>query len=983
MRFDFRRLFMVLSLCAPAVLVWQAMAEDATQPLDQAASPGTPADDQAENPLNFPHLDKMSSTIQGCRRQILEGRFSEALQRLDAIKDKKLSDEERAATLKLIDFAYEHGLNPQVKAIEDADPLMGLRLLNLFKPPGDKPGPYAPRLKERIAVLEAKLRSPEAKQMQDIGRAFEQLFLQYQAFPDENKARLEEFVAAHANDAYGPMAQRVLEGKEPTELDVDGIATGLQDVASASAAIAYPSDMGAFKCDVPKNGAEFKKACIDFLKLSEAALKKDTADCPDCTPAFWNWLDRHPEIRTGLLLAKNPVPAQFAANLAAFHRKFGEKTCNRYGQLVLASSLTEQDVSVNYGAMPYKPEDLSENQRKVGAYLIKNNIPFWVFLKDKSGYAERAGASSDDVGDIGKMAYVSHTYPPRVTRSRMEYLRAVIRQQESRLSNVAWPVFPVVTTPYILQNPVAAANNLSQREHAFVWDKYSGGQGMIGYGKYGFEYELPEVKYKKSLWEPNTVVRIIEDGGVCGRMATACVIGEVLLGIPATTAGQPGHCALMEVGFDGKRYNASIGQSVTGTWMNTGPGMLGVSPAIHGLEGTAVSWLALTQTVNRVGMVNYHASLVAGYMADATGDAEAQRRWLDLAIRVNPYHLAAIEKRWGIASDQGANALNKTMQETIMRMAVKPGKGFDDTVLGTEETNIIRKLVGRNLAPMYDKIMIRDGNGDPGPYKIAGTPVDEKVGTPGGAEYKGTDERAVNKDAAKPVALAVTAGPDDKLEVKQDLDLMHRYMVAFAKKGLLYGFTMEVFLKHISKVDPDIAMKMLNDMLAETLKLPPDLETNDEADSPLFVVTKAIGEMSLKLSPQARSNGLHTLCGKIAAGSPRFYKKYNPELVNKKTIFPPEMRPNKAYMMAFEYLQKDLRLSGPKGIELADKAELNMARELAVATYECKKERYKLILDGTGSPPPDGVPKPPDLKKYIYHPKDETPKDDTKKAKAK
>lgn len=945
----FRRLSLTLALMGGgAPFAGQAGAEDAPAGLPPPAA----GEDEtvADNGPPIPGIEKMSPTIQGSRRAILRGDYEGAIKRLEELKGKKIKEEEAAATAKLLDYAYANGIELQLKAIEAADPLKALQLLNLIKPPGS-PGPYAPRFKARIAELEAKVRSPQALALVKAGHEFNAIYDLFQVFPDEAKPKLEAFVAAHGADPYGQMAQRVLEGKTPveeTDLDVGGSGTG--GTALDQAALAYPSEFGAAKGPVPKSLPQLRRACADFLTQSEKVLKNEVADAPECDAKFWRWLDSRPTVRTGLLLAKNPVPAAYVINLAKFYKKFGEKACNKYGQLVLAASLTEADVSI--GSRNYAPEDFTENQKKVGAWLWKNQakVEFWRFLKDPKKYAELAGGSLEGVTDTEKMAYLSHTYPPRIHTSRMQNLRVQMLQQESRVAGAQWPLFPVAQTPYVLLEPVAACSE-AMRDREYVWGMFTGRVGYPGnanpgqqpgppapprvgtrihYGKYGFEYTRPDVALRQSLWHPTNVIRIAEDGGVCGRMATACSLGEAMLGIPSTPAGQPGHCALMTVSYGNGQYGASIGQSVTGGWMNTTPHPLGLSPAIAGHEQEAISWLALTRMVNRVGMQNYHASLVCGYLADATADPAARRDWLELAVRLNPYHLTANEKIWAMAAQGGVNALNKSIQQSVERLAIKKGKGFDDLVLHGDDATILRKLAAA-LPTHYDTAMERAGS----------------VSSQQEGEYKIGEGIVKREQTAKEKELAYKAGVggDEKQAIKDDLEMMFRYMLAFQKKGLMYGFANQVFLKHLSRVDPEIGRKMLNQLLEEAFKLPiPTPENMDKGDCPLYVCIQGLAQMDSNLPAKDRAKGLLQMCQRLDKAGARLTRHNHPSLVYGTTIFVDDAQTHPIYLQVAAMLDKALRESGAEGSAVAEKIKQKYEADFAKLDYFCKAEAYAKTL---------------------------------------
>jgi hypothetical protein len=61
--------------------------------------------------------------------------------------------------------------------------------------------------------------------------------------------------------------------------------------------------------------------------------------------------------------------------------------------------------------------------------------------------------------------------------------------------------------------------------------------------RYTWDYNLKEVKCKASDWNPCSVPRIIEDGGVCGRQSTLARVTNHCLGIASGRIKQPGHAA--------------------------------------------------------------------------------------------------------------------------------------------------------------------------------------------------------------------------------------------------------------------------------------------------------------------------------------------------------------------------------------------------------------------------------------------------------
>jgi hypothetical protein len=70
-----------------------------------------------------------------------------------------------------------------------------------------------------------------------------------------------------------------------------------------------------------------------------------------------------------------------------------------------------------------------------------------------------------------------------------------------------------------------------------------------------------------------TIQIMLKDGGVCGTMGSISARGHNTLGIPASQATQPGHCAMVAFRYDPKTrtYRCQGGQYATGGDEKTGP----------------------------------------------------------------------------------------------------------------------------------------------------------------------------------------------------------------------------------------------------------------------------------------------------------------------------------------------------------------------------------------------------------------------------
>lgn len=546
-----------------------------------------------------------------------------------------------------------------------------------------------------------------------------------------------------------------------------------------------------------------------FLDQAEAQLRPAT-DAAQCPPAFWDWLHHHADIRAGLLLAAHPAKPLHAQNLAQLWRAAGEKRADRFASLLLA------------GALQDHPADQAQTPSEV------------------------AGAMEGTGPD--RAALAAGRYPPRVEVSALvQIIRQIKRQQTSApdlKDGIQWPLFPLQTAPYYLLNPFA--QSVPGREQDFVWERFCRPKGkqsrVLAYADavYGWEYTKPDVRQKKSAWHPDSIPRILEDGGVCGRLARMEATGKAVLGIPASTAGQPGHCALMFVTQDQKgQYGVEIGQSESGTWSNTVPHVaLGASPAIAGFEREAVSWLALAETANRVKSAAYAQSLALAWMAQDAKAPQAKAQLLGQAVAANPYHLAAWMALAQSAAAQGSRPFNQVMGEMAHALKGKTGE------------RIARVLVRRLVADAYRPWL-----------------------------EKAADDKA---------QLAAVVG--DYWHLIEQLD----------DAGVLEGSDIyPLYLRHAAKIDPKQALEVAQANLEMALLgRREDAGLLDESASKTFTAVRGLQEVCACLPVAQRAEVWAQVCEKIGAVYPHFEVVARPELIGGQTLYPKRVVANKFHAQA-------------------------------------------------------------------------------------
>ncbi len=132
-----------------------------------------------------------------------------------------------------------------------------------------------------------------------------------------------------------------------------------------------------------------------------------------------------------------------------------------------------------------------------------------------------------------------------------------------------WPRFPL-TAPWPTLTMLAADNQpLREREERWVAFRDEG--VFKTYGEYigGIAQQHPMQSARRLKPHPfsyATIQMMLKDGGVCGTMGAISSRSHNTLGIPASQAVQPGHCAMVAFRFDpkSKTYRCQGGQYATG-----------------------------------------------------------------------------------------------------------------------------------------------------------------------------------------------------------------------------------------------------------------------------------------------------------------------------------------------------------------------------------------------------------------------------------
>lgn len=138
-----------------------------------------------------------------------------------------------------------------------------------------------------------------------------------------------------------------------------------------------------------------------------------------------------------------------------------------------------------------------------------------------------------------------------------------------------WPRFPLNAPWPVLTLLVDYSQPLREREERWIAFRDKGETKTYGeyIGSVAQQFDMQSARrIKPHPFTYGTIQMMLKDGGVCGTMANIGVRTYNVLGIPSSTAGQPGHCALVTFGFDQKTgtYACRGGQYATAGDAGTG-----------------------------------------------------------------------------------------------------------------------------------------------------------------------------------------------------------------------------------------------------------------------------------------------------------------------------------------------------------------------------------------------------------------------------
>ena len=132
-----------------------------------------------------------------------------------------------------------------------------------------------------------------------------------------------------------------------------------------------------------------------------------------------------------------------------------------------------------------------------------------------------------------------------------------------------WPLFPLNAPWPVLM--MLAADDQPLREREDIWVRYRDRGEMRTYGEYiggiAQQFDMQSARRVSPFaFSYGSIQMMWKDGGVCGTMGNIGARTYRICGVPSSTAGQPGHCAIVLMEHDPATgaYRCKGGQYATG-----------------------------------------------------------------------------------------------------------------------------------------------------------------------------------------------------------------------------------------------------------------------------------------------------------------------------------------------------------------------------------------------------------------------------------
>jgi len=315
-----------------------------------------------------------------------------------------------------------------------------------------------------------------------------------------------------------------------------------------------------------------------------------------------------------------------------------------------------------------------------------DRVVYWLSTAAVEDEARRASIRAafdlfhDAYRSTGRMP-AERDAPPTPSESMAWFIRNNAHDFGTQREARDWPRFPLdAPWPLLL---MLADDDQPLREREEIWARFRDEGIARTYGEYigdiAQQFDMQSARRVSPFpFSYGSIQMMWKDGGVCGTMGNIGARTHRILGEPASTAGQPGHCALVVLqrekgtgrfSWTGEQY-ATGGDEVTtvhSRWDFDGKGIMR-KVAFH----QSVAW---GLSADREGWLD--AMVLARAMHQATdqtmdqdGSAERDRNampmLLNAALARSPYALSAVVHAIDAAQNADAvSAVGRTVSERM------------------------------------------------------------------------------------------------------------------------------------------------------------------------------------------------------------------------------------------------------------------------------------------------------------------------------
>jgi hypothetical protein len=274
---------------------------------------------------------------------------------------------------------------------------------------------------------------------------------------------------------------------------------------------------------------------------------KDPTRTLDRDDHIINFLEDHAEVEAEIVVSELP-PLEYDARGIAKPRK----------ERAVTKKIHRLPTAADVIASPVLQQEFNEYMKGKGqevAIDCGDRVVHWYSTKSVPG---PQAAKINEAYELFRNAYRAKGRLPKArdaAATPAESMAWLIRNDRHPFTKAErearqWPLFPLNAPWPVLM--MLADDDQPLREREEIWAKFRDRGEMKTYGEYigdiAQQYDMQSARRVSPFaYDYGTIEMMWKDGGVCGTMASMGARTLRICGIPAATAGQPGHCALVQM----------------------------------------------------------------------------------------------------------------------------------------------------------------------------------------------------------------------------------------------------------------------------------------------------------------------------------------------------------------------------------------------------------------------------------------------------